>query len=108
MLLSKLEHNGIRGEIKRWISTWLINRSQTVVIDGEKSKEALVRSVVPQCTVLGLLLFLLYINDIGEGLKSRMRLFVDYSLLFWIVKSTIDALQIQTNLDKLNEWVDRW
>ena len=107
-LLSKLEHDGIRGEIKRWISTWLINRNQTVVINGEKSKEAQVRSGVPQRTVLGPLLFLLYIKDIGEGLSSRMRLFADDSLLFGIVKSTNDALQLQTNLDKLNEWADRW
>ncbi len=86
----------------------MINRSQTVVINGEKSKEALVRSGVPQGAVLGPLLFLLYINDIGDGLTSRMCLFVDYSITVGIVKSTIDALQIQTNLHKLNAWADRW
>ena len=101
-LLSKLEHNGIRGEIKRWISTRLINRSHTVVIDGEKSREAQVRSGVPQGIVL------LYISDIGDGLTSRMCLFADDSLLFGIVKSSTDALQLQIYLDKLYEWADKW
>ncbi len=84
-LLMKLRNNGIRDEMNAWIDSWLKNWCQSVVIDGEKSEEAQVRSGVPQFpqgTVLGLLISLLYINDIGNDLTSKIRLFADDCHLF--------------------------
>ena len=64
---------------------------QNVVVDGERSKEAEVISGVPQGTVLGPLLFILYINDIGEGTSSTIRLFADDALIYRKISSTPDA-----------------
>ena len=107
-LLMKLQNNGIRDEMNTWIASWLKNRCQSVVIDGEKSEEAQVRSGVPQGTVLGPLLFLLYINDIGNDLTSKIRLFADDSLLFGVVKTDTDSRNLQGNLNRLCEWADKW
>ncbi len=68
MALMKLETNGIRDETNTWIAAWLKSRCQSVSIDGEKSEEAQVRSGVSKGTVLGPLLFMLYINDMGNDL----------------------------------------
>ena len=77
-LLRKLHYYGIRGGTGKWLSQWLINRTQTVVVDGENSQPERVKSGVPQGTVLGPLMFLLYINDIGQNIKSsKIRLFAD-------------------------------
>ena len=56
---------------------------QTVVVEGERSDRFHVNSGVAQGTVLGPLMFLIYINDIGDGVKSQIRLFTDDSLLSW-------------------------
>ncbi len=101
-LLMKLRNNDIRDEMNAWIDSWLKNRCQSVVIDGEKSEEAQVRSGVPKGTVLGPLLYLLYINNIGNDLTSKIRLFADDSLLFGVVKTDIDAQNLQGNLHRLS------
>ena len=65
-----------------WIEKWLTNRSQVVVVDGERSSDATVDSGVPQGTVLGPLLFILFINDIATNISSSIRLFADDSLTY--------------------------
>lgn len=84
------------------------SRCQSVLIDSEKSEDAQVRSGAPHGTVLGPLLFLLYINDIGNDLTSKIRLFADDSLLFGVVKNDTDAQKLQENLNSLCEWADKW
>lgn len=81
-LLQKLNYCGIRGDTLTWISTWLTKRKQHVVIDGERSTEVTVASGVPQGTVLGPLMFLIYINDIGNDLTSQIKLFADDCLIY--------------------------
>jgi ribonuclease P/MRP protein subunit RPP40 len=76
-LLHKLLSYGVNGKIHTWISNFLQNRRQRVVVDGETSTWAEVLSGVPQGTVLGPLLFLIYINDITENIASELRLFAD-------------------------------
>ena len=80
-LLIKLRHYGINDHICQWINTWLTKRKQRVTLDGSFSNFASVHSGVPQGTVLGPLIFLLYINDITEHINSKLRLFADDCLL---------------------------
>ena len=69
-LLQRIDFYGIRGPILRCIQTWLTSRTQKVVVDGECSCPAPVRSGVPQGTVLSPLMFLIYINDIANNLDT--------------------------------------
>ena len=80
-LLLKLNQFGIKGNILRWIESFLTSRTQKVVLEGATSNQVHVTSGVPQGTVLGPLLFLIYINDIENNIDSQLRLFVDDCLL---------------------------
>ena len=93
-LLRKLEHYGIKGKIVEWIMAWLTQCQQCVPVDSETSGKAHAKSGVPQGTVLGPLMFLLYINDIGDDIKSKLRLFADDSLLFLGIDCTDDWLPV--------------
>ena len=108
-LLMKLKHYGIDSNLHRWISSWLTERTQQVVVDGDYSSCKQVRSGVPQGTVLGPLMFLLYINDIGDHLNhSTIRLFADDCLLYRTISNQDDADRLQDDLDKLQEWTETW
>lgn len=107
-LLQKLSHYGIRGGAHRWISSFLHGRSQCVVVDGSTSQPAPVLSGVPQGSVLGPILFLLYINDLPSQLKSDCRLFADDCILFRPILSRHDNEILQTDLDKLAAWESSW
>ena len=72
-----------------------MNRQQTVTTDGEKSRGVYVKSGVPQGTVLGPLLFILFINDIGDKIDSRERLFADDCLLYRTISTMEDTTKLQ-------------
>ena len=76
-LLVKLKHYNLNQQVIGWIKSFLSSRTQRVVVDGYISQEAPVLSGVPQGTVLGPLLFLIFINDITENVSSPIRLFAD-------------------------------
>ena len=72
ILLRKAKALGISGKLGRWIHAFLTGRQQVVIVNGRKSQESAVLSGVPQGTVLGPLLFLIYISDISEGVKANI------------------------------------
>ena len=80
--LKKLKHYGISTNIYNWIETWLTRRSQCVVLNGISSHPVPIQSGVPQRTVLGPLIILLYINDISKNIHSQLRIFADDCLLY--------------------------
>ena len=103
-LLSKLQHYGISGNLLSWLQAFLTQRTQAVVLDGESSKPTKVLSGVPQGTVLGPLLFLLYINDLPDIVGSNVRLFADDCLLYRIIEHPSDVQGLQADLDALTHW----
>ena len=107
-LLKKLTFYGIDNATTQWIRTWLTTRNQRVVVDGEASTTVHVDSGVPQGTVLGPLMFLLFINDIGDNITSTIKLFADDCLLFRTIKSDEDTSKLQEDLNNLNEWSNLW
>ena len=78
-LFHKLEYYGIRGSTHKWIHSWLSGRTQQVVLDGQASDPVPVLSGVPQGSVLGPVLFLIFINDLLDNIRSSVRLFADDS-----------------------------
>ncbi len=107
-LLLKLDHYGIRGDILKWIRCFLTQRKQCVTLEGASSTEVPVTSGVPQGTVLGPLLFLLYINDISANISSNIRLFADDCLLYRIINDPSDTLALQNDLNILESWQNEW
>ena len=105
-LLLKLHQYGIQNSLFAWLKTFLSDHTQTVVVDGQESSAKPVISGVPQGTVLGPLLFLVYINDISKNLspKTKIRLFADDSLLYRTISSKQDSLELQKDLDLLQKW----
>ena len=83
-LLFKLRQNGIKGNLLAWISNYLSSRKQSVQINSASSSLLSVNAGVPQGSVLGPLLFLVYVNDIAANLLSLVRLFADDSSLFFL------------------------
>ena len=94
-LLGKLESYGIDGNLYGWIQSFLEGRTQRVVVDGETSGPASVKSGILQGSVLGPLLFLIFINDLAEHTTSTVRLFADDCVMYKSVKSVRDCQELQ-------------
>ena len=99
-LLSKIRYYGIQNNLNRWISSFLEWRSQQVLLDGSSSDPAPVESGVPQGSILGPLLILLYINDLPKVISSESvaRLFADDCVLYRRINSEEDAHRLQKTL----------
>ena len=106
--LHKLHHYGVRGQYNRWIGGFLQDRKQAVVADGAKSDSVAVKSGVPQGSVLGPSLLLVYINDLPGTVSSPVRLFADDTAIYRPVTSGQDQTQIQTDLQQLEMWEKSW
>ena len=100
-LLFKLSQHGVKGNTLNWIRSFLLGRTQAIVLEGERSAEALVTSGVPQGSVLRPLLFLLYINDLPQNIQSQVSLFDDDTAVYLTVTSSEDANTLQADLDTL-------
>ena len=106
--IHKLNYYGITGSIATWIETFLTGRTQQVVVNGATSSSTIVTSGVPQGTVLGPLLFLLYINDLPDNLSTSVRLFADDCILYTPIRTQNDSSLLQNDLLKLQKWQDTW
>ena len=107
-LLWKLHQYGIRGHVLNWVRAFLGSRSQRVVIEGEESESIPVTSGVPQGSVLGPILFLIYINDLPDEVCSQVRLFADDTALYLTMESEDSGPTLQSDLDILSMWETRW
>ena len=108
LLTHKLQHYGITGNINNWIQSFLSDRRQAVVVDGATSSFVPDESGVPQGSVLGPCLFLLYINDLPKGLTSTTRLFADDTACHKTINNAADQHDLQRDLDKLADWEEKW
>ena len=108
-LLYKLKSNGISGNLLKFFENYIFNRHQRVTLNGSESSWRSISAGVPQGSVLGPLLFLVYINDLTENIKSQMRLFADDSSIFTPVKNVIDTHeQLVKDLETVSTWGHQW
>ena len=108
-LLLKLHHYSIREDTLKWIKDFLDNRKQAVVINGINSERIPVSSGVPQGSVLGPILFLAYINDLPEQVKSRVSFFfAEDTALYLTISSTTEREALQTELASHEKWEKMW
>ena len=104
LLIHKLNQYGSQGEISRWISDFLNNRRQAVVVSGARSEFVSVHSGVPQGGIrLGPCLFLIYINDLPETSTAQTRIFADDTAAYKVVTCPDDQTQLR-DLNQLAEW----
>jgi hypothetical protein len=106
-LFKKLQAHGIWGQTLNWIERWLTGRRQRVSLNKTFSEWQYVTSGVPQGSVLGPVLFLVYINDIDLGLFSKLSKFADDSKLYKSICSDLDRDSLQQDLDNLHQWSQR-
>ena len=107
-LILKLDSVGIRGKVLKWISEFLTNREQRVLLRGQASEWAHVISGVPQGSVLGPVLFLVYINDIVSNIDSTIKLFADDAKMYRTIKTQEDSYTLLQDLKTLEEWSKKW
>ena len=108
-LLLKLEAAGITGNLLTWFRSYLTDRRQRVVLPGVQSNWNNIRAGVPQGSILGPLLFLLFINDIVVDIGSNIRLFADESSLYMVVDNPDTAAEIlNLDINKIMTWAKKW
>ena len=108
-LLFKLRRMGITGPLLEWLKIYLDQRHQRVVLEGSYSDFLKINAGVPQGSILGPLLFLLFINDIVTEIGSNIKLFADDTSLYLIVEDPVTAADLMdTDLDKIHTWAETW
>ena len=104
----KLDHIGVRGELLSWLRSFLVKRQQRVMANGSTSEWAAVASGVPQGSILGPLLFLIYTNDIGVSVTSQCRTFADDCAVYREANTIDDVRTLQNDLNEISRWSDAW
>ena len=107
-LIKKLAAYGIRGQVLQWIENFLTGRKQQVVVQGVSSSVEAVKSGVPQGSVLGPTLFILYVNELPELVQSNMKMFADDVKLYRKIESHTDFEILQDDINTLCEWSKKW
>ena len=108
-LLYKLKAYGTEGQLLSLLTNYLENREQRVVLNGQTSEWRKIKSGVPQGSVLGPLLFLIYINDLPDGITSICKIFADNTSLFTKVLDINESTnKLNTDLKKITKWAHQW
>ena len=107
-LIAKMVSYGISGEICSWVEAFLSHRQQKVVVNGVSSEWENIVSGVPQGSVLGPVLFLIFINDLPEEAISELLLYADDSKIFRVIKTDKDQEILQRDLHAMSIWADKW
>ena len=107
-LLNKVEGMGIKGRLLLWIKDFLANRTQVVALNKVQSEPIKVTSGIPQGSVLGPILFLIYINDLPHEINSYTKIFADDTKIFKAISSIADNYALQEDLDRLISWSQKW
>ena len=108
-LIFKLEQNGVSGPLLNLFKSYLNNRNQRVVLNGSFSELSIIESGVPQGSILGPLLFLIYINDLEKNIKSNIKFFAYDTMLFSIVNDpNITANDLNHDLNVISAWAYQW
>ena len=107
-LIKKLAAYNIHGKIIKWITYYLSDRKQYVEISGMKSDWQSVSSGIPQGSVLGPLLFLIYINNLPDEINSTIYMYADDTKLYREINSLDDHTILQRDLEKLCKWSEKW
>ena len=109
-LLHKLRMYGIGPKYIKWLSAFLVGREQRVIVKGEPSTKRSVTSGIPQGSVMGPILFVLYINDLPEALKfgSELYLYADDTKVFREICSQDDCITLQRDIKLMQEWSEKW
>ena len=107
-LLAKLEAHGIKGNMLQWFRYFLTAHQQRVVINGHHSDWQHAFSGVLLGSILGPLLFIIYINDISSFTNTKLKIFADDVTLFSSIKYSNDCLSLQADLDAISRWCRLW
>lgn len=107
-LLQKAKSIGIAGKTLAWIEAFLKGRVQRVRVDDAYSHLAPVKSGIPQGSVLGPTLFVIFINDMPDIIESMCQLFADDAKVFREISCDDECMKLQEDLNKLTEWSNRW
>ena len=108
-LVYKLKRCGVSGQFLSLIQSFLKDRKQRTVLNGQSSNWGDISAGVPQGSILGPLLFLIYINDLTAGLTCNVKLFADDTSLFTIVQdSTTAANDMNHDLELMKQWINDW
>ena len=104
-LLYKLKQNGISGNLLETLTNFLKDRKQRVVLNGQNSSWANVEAGVPQGSILGPLLFLIYINNLPDNLSTNVKLSADDTSLFSVVHDiATSSCDLNYDLNRVREW----
>ncbi|SCV66640.1 Reverse transcriptase (RNA-dependent DNA polymerase) [Anaplasma phagocytophilum] len=107
-LIHKLNKYNLSTSVVKWITNFLANRRQSVVIGQCLSSSLPVTSGVPQGSVLGPVLFLIYVNDLHTNITSCTRLFADDCVIYRPITGPLDCKILQDDLHKISDWCDTW
>jgi len=107
-LMTKLKHYGIVGRTFEWICDFISNHEQYVELNGKCSKWYDVISGIPQGTVLGPILFVIFTNDLPSNISSEAYMFTDDTKVFQVIRDQNDIDILQRDMDRLSEWLSKW